>query len=191
MDFFEYRKAQKIVWKYVLPMSIIGAIGSYIGAQLIINTDTQTIERLVGFGMIVGSLVLLSKPQLGVTSFAPSWMRLFLGYISYFFVVIWSTSITIGVGLFNALVQTLGFGMSMLEMKGTIKIPALVIGSVALMAYAEAGLINWTAGLVLFAGTIIGAVLGAKGSLRLGDVWLKRIFAISVIGFAIKLILGL
>jgi uncharacterized membrane protein YfcA len=188
--FLVYQKAQKVVWKYVLPMTAIGVVASYIGAKLVIRADTEMIELLVGIAMILGALMLIIKPGLGVQSFVPGKARLFFSYIAYFFVVVWSTSVTIGVGLFNALVQTLGFGMSMLEVKGTNKIPALSIGIVALYVFAEAGLIDWMAGLVLFLGTLVGGMLGARGTLYIGDKWLKIIFVISVIIFAVNFLVG-
>lgn len=141
--------------------------------------------------MIIGALVLLGKPHLGINSFTPGRLRLVFSYIAYFFVVIWSTSVTVGVGLFNALVQTIGFGMSMIEMKATIKFPALVIGLVALFFYAQAGLIDWPLGIALMLGTVLGGNVGARGSLKLGDKWIKYVFVVSVLVFATKLLLGL
>lgn len=186
-----YHRARKIVWKFVPLMTLIGSVGAYFGAQLVINTNTEILERMVGIGMIIGALVLLGKPHLGINSFTPGRLRLVFSYIAYFFVVIWSTSVTVGVGLFNALVQTIGFGMSMIEMKATIKFPALVIGLVALFFYAQAGLIDWPLGIALMLGTVLGGNVGARGSLKLGDKWIKYVFVVSVLVFATKLLLGL
>jgi uncharacterized membrane protein YfcA len=89
------------------------------------------------------------------------------------------------------LVQTLGLGMNMLEMKATMKIPALIIGLVALAVYLQAGLIDWPTGLSLMLGTLVGSNLGARGSMRLGNKWLKYLFVALMLGFAIKLMFGL
>jgi uncharacterized membrane protein YfcA len=186
-----YHNAKMIVWKYVPLMSVIGAVGAYVGVRLIIELDARIIEQIVAIGIIIGLLFVLAKPQLGVMSFVPSKSRIFFSYIAYFFVVVWSTSITIGVGLFNMLVQTLGLGMNMLEMKATMKIPALIIGVIALAVYLQAGLIDWPTGLSLMLGTLVGSNLGARGSMRLGNKWLKYLFVALMLGFAIKLMFGL
>lgn len=63
-------------------------------------------------------------------------------------------------------------------------VPTAIAG---IMKYQSAGMIDWKTVLILSCFTILGAWFGAQLSLKLDALLLKRLFAIFLVGVALKL----
>jgi uncharacterized membrane protein YfcA len=81
--------------------------------------------------------------------------------------------------------------MTLLQIKATDKIPNIIKGVVAVSVLAGAGLIDWKLGGAFFCGALLGGFIGTHYSIKIGDVWLRRILFLTVFVVAIKLLLGL
>ncbi len=91
-----------------------------------------------------------------------------------------------GVIIIPALVFFLGFSPHLAQ--GTslaIMIPP--IGLLAVYQYYKSGNINWTAAIIIAISFFIGGYFGAKYSLRIPQDIIKKVFAVFLVLFAIKL----
>jgi uncharacterized membrane protein YfcA len=81
-------------------------------------------------------------------------------------------------------------GMTQHEAQGTSLAMMLPpIGILAVWAYYQAGAVNWTYGLIIALGFVLGGFIGAKLSLRLPQKQLKKVFAFFLILIALKMLL--
>ena len=64
---------------------------------------------------------------------------------------------------------------------------AIVYTGVSVIVFALEGKIIWKTGLVLAIGHALGGWIASRWSVSAGEVWIKRVMIISIIGMAIKL----
>jgi len=187
--FREFLKAKKIVWKFVLPLSIIAFLGSTIGAHILIATSEQLLNKIVGFIILLFIPLSLVKKNLGVEKIGASKTKEYLGYLFYFLVSIWAGFFSAGTGVFFLYVYMFFFGLTILELKGTDKIPGMFLDIGAIIVFSINGIFNPLYLLAFFPGMFIGSALGAKYAIKLGDRWLRIIILATVALISLKLIL--
>ena len=187
---YNFARADKIIWKRVVTLTLIGIVGAYIGANIVISLDEAVLSKIIGFVLLLCVPLALFKPSLGVLSVQTSLKKEYMGHIMYFLTSIWGYSIVVGAGIVNMYSQAYFYGMSILEIKGTSKIPALIKGLVAITVFVQAGIVNWELGGVFFLGGFAGSFLGTHYSIKIGDTWLRHVLFLSVLVVSIKLILG-
>ena len=111
-----------------------------------------------------------------------------LGYCVDFLISIWGGFFAAGSGIFNRYAWTHFFGLTMVEVAATGKIPWLLTSLVVLVTFIRAGVVHYGYGITLFVGMLVGGYLGAHWAVKKGDVWVKRAFAVFVIISAMQLI---
>lgn len=61
---------------------------------------------------------------------------------------------------------------------------------VAVVMFAFAGMIDWTAGLVVAAGQYVGSTLGVHLQILKGQAWVRNVLTVTIVLFAIRLVMG-
>jgi len=184
-----FLKAKKVVWKFVLPLSICAFLGSTIGAHILVATSEQFLNKIIGFIILLFIPLLLIKKNLGVERIGASKTREYLGYLFYFLIAIWTGFFSAGTGIFFLYVYMFFFGLTILELKGTDKIPGIFLDIGAIIVFAISGIFNPLYLLAFFPGMLLGSSLGAKYAIKLGDKWLRVLVLISIALMSLKLIL--
>jgi len=185
----EFLKAKKIIWKLVLPLSIIAFLGSMIGAHILVATSDQLLNKIVGLVILLFIPLSLIKKNLGIEKLNVSKKREYLGYFFYLLTAIWTGFFSAGTGIFFLYVYMFFFGLTILELKGTDKIPGIFLDIGAIIVFATSGIFNPLYLLAFFPGMLIGSSLGAKYVIKLGDKWLRTFVLISIALMSLKLIL--
>ena len=91
-----------------------------------------------------------------------------------------------GVVVVPALVLLLGYGQK--TATGTSLMALLLpVGVLAVVAYAREGHVNVRVGLLVAAGIFAGAYLGARFALGQSEAALRRLFALVLVGLAVRL----
>lgn len=80
------------------------------------------------------------------------------------------------------------FGLTMVEVTATNKIPWFAGSIVVLYVFIRAGMVHYPFAVTLFFGMLAGGWLGAHWAVKKGDLWVKRAFAVFVVISAIQLI---
>ena len=180
---FRYIQEKKVRWDLFVPLTITSILGGYVGAQLLLNLDQEIITRAVGFIILCFIPIVLWKKELGVTPTVVSKRRRWLGHLGSFIAYAYLASFAIGFGIFHSLKQMYFYGLTVIEAKGSAKLPT-VIGSLGVTAiFWLNGVIVWSAALALLVGMFIGSYVGVKYSVLLGDTKLKYILLVSMFGF--------
>ena len=188
---YNYAKADKIVWRYVLPLTLIGVAGSYVGANIVLSLNEIVLSKIIGIAMFLCVPFSLLKPTLGIQNVQVSNIKERVGYVMSFVTSIWGSSLVVGAGLLNMYSQMYFFGMTILEVRGTTKIPGLIKSVVVLWLFIKADIINWHLALIFLCGTFLGSLVGTHYSVKIGDTWLRYILLVSVLIVSVKLIFGL
>ena len=61
---------------------------------------------------------------------------------------------------------------------------------VAVAIFAFAGMIDWTAGLVVAVGQYFGSALGVHLQILKGQAWVRNVLTLMIVLFAIRLVVG-
>lgn len=185
----QFLKAKKVVWKLVLPLSILAFIGSNIGAHILVVTSETFLNKIIGFIILLFIPLSLMKRKLGVEKIQVSKTKECLGYFIYFVISVWTGFFSAGTGIFFLYSYMYFFGLTILEIKGTDKIPGIFIDIGAIIVFFIKGIFNPFYLLALFPGMFLGSALGAKYAIKLGDKWLRPIIIISIVLMSLRLIL--
>lgn len=182
-------RARKVVWKLILPLSLLALIGSFIGTHILVATNEALLTKIIAVLLILMIPLLFIKKDVGVVGQVLSHTRTYLGYGAYFIVAVISGFFAAGTGILFLYVYLLFFGLTILETKGTDKIPGLFLDIGGIVVFVTAGIFNPLYLLAYIPGTFLGATIGSKHVIRLGDRWLKPLVAMSIVLVAITLLM--
>lgn len=62
----KFLKEDKIVWKFVLPFSIISVFGAFIGANLLLNIDQTVLSKVVSIMLLLFLPVIFINKKIGI-----------------------------------------------------------------------------------------------------------------------------
>ncbi|MFH1064032.1 MAG: sulfite exporter TauE/SafE family protein [Candidatus Woesearchaeota archaeon] len=184
---YNFKRAGKIEYRYVIPVTLISIIGSYIGARILIDVDEQLLSKTVAIILLM-ILPFIFVKNLGLKRKTVSRKRMMIGYICVFALTIYGGFFGGGVGILNMFVFIFLFGLTYVESNATIKIPWAVSLLVALVVLALHGLIHIIYGLVMLVGTLIGGYLGSNFAIKKGERFVRVAFSVFVVISAIKLL---
>jgi len=185
----KFWKAEKIIWKYVLPFTGVSIVAAYFGANLLLSLDPGVLEPILGVMLLFILPFFLFEKELGTIRVKTNKLKKIIGFILYCLVLTYGSFIGAGSGVLIFYTLMFFFGFTILEANATNSIPWFVMSVTSLGIYAWYGIINWTYGLALFVGMYIGGYLGAHTAIKKGDTWVKTFFAFVVVCSALKLLL--
>jgi len=125
-------------------------------------------------------LILHSRNRLEVHA-ATSGMVSRLGYVVSFLLAIYGGFFSGGYVTMLTAAFVVLLGMSFLEAIATTKVMNVFSSAVATAVFAAQGVLDWKLGFILGIAMFLGALLGARITLLLSAVWLRRIFLAAVV----------
>jgi len=185
----KFSKEKRVVFKYVIPLSIISLVAALIGGKILLEIDTAILENIVAVLIILLLPLLFFGKDLGLTRKELTRKKKFTGYTVYFFIQILTGLFGAGTGPLIFATLILFMGLTIIESVATQIIPYLVLTFATLVLFGINGIINYQVGFVLLAGTTCGGYLGAHIAITAGDKWVRRVFAVIVFAMACKLLL--
>jgi len=186
--FWQFLKAKKVVWKFVLPLSVAAILGSAIGARILISVNEGLLNKIAGILILLFIPLSLINKNLGVKRLDISKKKRNFGYIIYFFISVWAGFFAAGTGIFFLYLYMWFFGLTILELKGTDKIPGMFLSIGATIIFVVNGIFNPLYLFVFIPGAFLGSVLGAKYAIKLGDKWLRIIILITIALMSLRLV---
>ncbi len=180
-----YFKNKNIVWKYILPMTLLSVTGITIGTELVLEINEEVLEKVMSILILVFIPITLINRNLGVINKTVSKTKEWLGYIVYFITKIWYGFFPAGGGIYFSYVYLYFFGMTILDMKGTSRIPGLVGAFSAGIVLMVNGVVDWKLGLIFLITNFIGSNIGTHYTIKVGNKILQYFLIISILLFAI------
>ena len=167
-------------------------LGGYAGGLLAVPLPSRDLQAIFGVFLILSAVLLWRKTQttskqaVSGAAASPATPSELWG-ITAVAVVCGVAAGMVGIGGGVLLVPLLGlfFGFSQHRAQGTSLIALIPpTGLLAFLAYAKAGYVSWTAGLLLIPGVFLGGILGSLTARRLDPTRMRQVFA------ALMLLLG-
>jgi uncharacterized membrane protein YfcA len=184
----KFWQAKKIVWKYVPILAAISLFGSLIGANILLNVNPRILESVVGILILILLPFIFLKRDIGIETIKTGKLRIIIGLMIYFFIMIFGGFFGQGTGPMIFYVLTFFLGFTLIEVLATGIIPWFILSVSSLVIFGFNGIINYKIGIILLIGMAIGGYAGAHVALKKGNQWIKRLFIIFVIISGIKLL---
>lgn len=166
-------------------------LGSWYGAQLAINLDDELFNRVLALIMI-GVLIFtaldpmkrLRRQEMTFTV----WRKAVI-VISFFGVGIYGGFVQAGVG-FLIITALLIHGLDLVRINAIKVIVVFAYTFIALGVFIYNGQIDYLLGFALAAGNSLGGAIGPKLAVDKGHDWIKKVVTLTVLVFALKLLIA-
>lgn len=182
-------KGVKLPFPYSLYLGLASLIGGFIGAKLAVDIDDVLFNRILAVIMIlvVLNLVFESRSKRTLQEEKLDFKSKAIGLGSFFLLGIYGGFIQAGIGFLVIAVLTKIHHFGLVKTNYIKVFAAIVYTGVAVLVFALDNKIVWITGLILAVGQGIGGWYASRWSVDKGEVWIKRVMVIAVIGLAIKL----
>ena len=188
---YKFHEKGLINYPISLRMGVAAFIGSFLGANLVLQIPVALLKKIIAILTVLILIIVVSQPKLGVEKRDRIIKRHEYGaaiFIS-FIIGIYGGVYGAMAGTFFLYVLLFIFKRTFLEGTATLKLPSLMMTTMAALVFAVKGAIDYPLAAAMFLGCAIGSYFGAHYSDRIGNVWIKRLFIAIVLIMVVKLIL--
>jgi uncharacterized membrane protein YfcA len=163
-------------------------VGSAIGAFLLLRVPTRSVPMIVSVAVIAVAAfsVLYRKSGIEESAIDPSARAEFAGYTLTFLLGIYGGFFSGGYVTILTALYVAVFRFTFVEAIATTKLMNVFSSAVATGVFMWHGLVDYRLGLVLGATMFVGALVGARFAIRIGNLWLRRIFLTAVWALGLK-----
>jgi hypothetical protein len=170
---------------------VVTLLGSVTGALLLLVIPIRALPLIISASMIAVALFTIMKRNAGVIA-APEPVSRSVEIVAY------GLTFALGVygGFFSGGYVTMLtamfvglFRMTFVEAVSTTKLINIFSSLVATIVFISRGLVDYKLGILFGLAMFAGAFVGARVSLRLNNIWIRRVFLGTVLLFAIKILL--
>lgn len=168
---------------------ILTLVSSVLGALLLLVIPSQIILPIVAILMITIVLFSMINTNAGVAASVErqtSPGMEIAGYGATFILGVYGGFFSGGYVTLLTAVFVLLFGMSFVQAISTTKLINIFSSLVATFIFMWRGLVDYKLGILLGTAMFIGALIGGSATLRLSNLWIRRIFVTAVIALAFK-----
>ncbi len=185
-----FRKRGMLPLQLALLCTPPALLGSWVGANLAITLDDQLFKRILAIIMI-GVLVFTAADPMKrfrqeEVVFSP--LRKLILVVSFFAVGVYGGFVQAGVG-FIIITALLAHGLDLVRINAIKVFVVFTYTFIALGVFIYHGQIDWALGIALAAGNSIGGMIGPRLAVAKGHDWIKRVVTVTVLVFALKLLL--
>lgn len=184
-----YRSKGITTFPFSLYCGFSALMGSLIGARLAIDIKGETFNKILAIVMIVVVILLVFKQRFKLSSYVEriSGKHLRISIIVFFFLGIYGGFINAGIGFVLLFFLSYFNGMTLVKANATkVTIVFIYTFGAVLMFYFN-DKINWTYGLLLALGNIVGAWISSRWAVKKGDSVVRIFLIVMVTLMAIKL----
>ncbi|WP_303722533.1 sulfite exporter TauE/SafE family protein [Malonomonas rubra] len=181
----------------VMPMELAllctppALVGSWVGASLAISLNDQMFNRLLALIMI-GVLIFTAldpMKRLRKEGVEIGFERKLVLVVSFFGVGIYGGFVQAGVG-FLIITALLAHGLDLVRINAIKVFVIFCYTFIALGVFIYHGQVNYLLGFALAAGNSLGGAIGPKLAVDKGHDWIKKVVSLTVLVFAMKLLVA-
>ena len=184
------REIRKDQYKIFVPLCVLTVIGSLIGANLVLAIEPDVLKKIIAIMICVLSGSFFLKKSLGIQEAEEKIpkARFAVGTLTIFILGVYGGFFSGGYVTLLSYVLVLIFGLSFLQVAFITKIFNVFSSLMACAFFYYHGLIDFSVGIPLAFSMSLGAFLGSKLAIRKGNIWVRNLFLIAVVLFAVKLL---
>jgi uncharacterized membrane protein YfcA len=187
-SFFNYNKSDYIVWKLVLPITILSIFWTFIWSFALISLPENLLNKLVWIILVVIIPIVFLKSDIWEKSVDVSKKSIYIWHFFQFLVQIWKWFFSPWSWVFSNLSNMKFYWMSILQSKWTTKIPNMIWDIISICVYLYWSLINWKYWIILFVWMFIWSYLGSLLAIKKWDEWVKQISLVFIVLVGLKMI---
>jgi uncharacterized membrane protein YfcA len=173
-----------------LALVIPATLGSIVGAQIAIGLDEQLMRRAIGVVMVMMLAVILLRPKRWLEGHperverGTSWLQFAL----FFGIGIYGGFLQAGVGIFLLAGLVLSAGYDLVRANAVKVFIVLCFTVSALGVFMLNDQVRWDSGLLMAAGSMLGAWIATRVAVEKGAVWVHRLLVVVVVVSAAQLL---
>jgi uncharacterized membrane protein YfcA len=164
-------------------LAIPATIGAIIGAYLAVDVNTRVIEIAMATAMVIMLFFLFYKPDRwlkenpGLLTGPVRWWQL----IIFFTIGFYGGFIQVGVGYFLLMALVLGVGYDLVKANAVKNLIVFFYAIFALLVFMIDGKVNYLYGIILSAGSMIGALIASYLAVKKGGGFIRAVILFSVV----------
>jgi uncharacterized protein len=186
-----FHKSGKVDYRAALPAALLGVVGAFMGATLLLRVSDAFLTKAVGIlTLCLFALSLIPRWRPASEQPPPSRFKRSVGYLLFLLAGLLGGFFG-GQAIIATFIFSIFFHKSISESIGTRKVSGLAISLAAIAIYGLNATINWPFSLALITGTLVGSSLGSAYALKKGDRWMSLAFNTVAVLAAIKMVFTL
>jgi len=174
--------------EFVLIITLISLPAAYLGLNLLLSISDELIKTIVAAALILTTVILFLNQSLGLKARITSPLKRFIGYVADFFIGLFQSGFSSGIGLLSLPTYMYFFGMTAIEANATSKIPGLVKSILIFAIVVASGIVNWGHAIAIMLGSMVGSYLGAHLAIKQGNKFVKTAYGVMLIIMSLKLL---
>ncbi len=186
-----FRRSGVLDLRAALMLGLPAMLGSVLGAQIAVGLDEELMRRVIGALLIVMLFVLLIRPNRWLHG-SREWMEArptLAQLVTFFGIGVYGGFIQAGVGLLLLTALVLSAGYDLVRANAVKVVVVLLFTVTALTVFVLNGQVDWTKGLVLAFGNMLGAWVAARFAVDRGALWVRRLL-IAIVAISAAHLLG-
>jgi uncharacterized protein len=178
-----------VIERRILPLGIIlTVVGSAVGAFLLLSIRTKALQLTIAVAMIAVAVFTLLRHDRESGQHSVSSASQAGGYIATFVLAVYGGLFSGGYVTMLTAVFVFLLGLGFVQAVATTKVINIFSSLVATAIFAIRGLVDYRLGLILGLVMFVGALVGGHVAMRLSATWLRRIFVVTVVALAVKML---
>lgn len=185
-----FRKEKILETKPSLLLSVPVILGAIPGAYIATQIPAMYFEKILGAIFIIMTVVIIFSPGKWNTTFADG-MNFSLKPVHFFLcflIGIYGGFIQAGVGIFLLFLLVSGAGFDLVRANAIKLFLTFIFTPLAILIFWHENQVDWTVGIILAAGNMIGAFIAAKTAIRTGTGFIKWLVVAMILFSAIQFI---
>jgi len=164
-------------------LAVPATIGAILGALLAVDVNTRVIEIAMAVAMVIMLFFLFYKPDRwlkekpAMLSRPLQWWQL----VIFFMVGFYGGFIQVGVGYFLLMALVLGVGYDLVRANAVKNLIVFFYAIFALLVFIIDGKVNYLYGIILSAGSMIGALFASYLAVKKGAGFIRAVILFSVL----------
>ena len=185
-----YWKTHKPDLKLIIPIGMVGALGSVIGAYAVNNVASTSLSKIAGLLLLIPiALLLLNKNKLQNKAVHTSTVGLIVGTIAAFIAGLYGGFLSISSTTLFVLLFAMCFRRTMVQAAADAVTATIIFSTATLVVFIYYGTILYALAIPLAIGSAVGSVIGARTAVAIGDRWIKVILIVITLAAIAKLLL--
>ena len=183
---------RKVIDRSRMPWLIaLTLAGSICGAFLLLIVPANSVPLIVSFAMIGVAIFSLFYRESGIQPSAarPKFSAELTGYALTFLLGIYGGFFSGGYVTLLTAIYVVFFRMTFLEAVAITKLVNVFSSGISTIIFMWYGLVDYRLGIILGATMFVGALIGSRFAIQLGNAWIRRIYLIAVWLLGLKILL--
>ena len=184
-----YHRKMKFNLGLALLLAAVASTGSILGTSIVLQTAEEILKYLIAILMLIMGGIILYKKKLGLAEKETKSTKsnyLIISVLS-FFLGVYGGFFGAGVSTMFAFMFVSFYGMSFIKSAGITRFIVSLLSMTAFVVFLINGKVNFIYGIILSISLMIGAKIGVDLAVKVGNIWIRRLFIFFVIISSIRL----